>query len=148
MERRIQDRYVDRGFGFPVTLLQAPMAKVRGKWTPLIDYNALAKAVLKILARLPGRLTGNQVKFIRLHFEMTQQQFSRRLGVTHPAVVKWEKTGNRPSGMNWTTEKDIRLFAAKGLSGTAGEFLALYGELEDVFPVHAARVKLNAEKAC
>ena len=144
MERKVQAQYSDHGFGFPVTLLDVPMVKVRGCWTPSIDYNALALVVLKSLVRLDGRLTGSQVKFIRLHFEMTLQQFARRLGLTHPAVVKWERRANRPTGMNWTTEKDIRLFVSKRLSGTAKDFYGLYGCLEQVAPMRAVKLSVGA----
>ncbi len=65
--------------------------------------------VLKSLYYKPARLTGSEVKFIRSHFEMTLQDFAKRFDVTHVAVLKWEKSKNNATVMNWETEKDIRL---------------------------------------
>ena len=98
------------GFGFPIRLLNVPMIKVRGAWTPKINYNALSLKVLRALAHKESRLTGNEIKFIRTHFEMSLQEFAKRFCVTHVGVMKWEKTKNAPTSMGWSAEKDIRLF--------------------------------------
>ena len=97
MTTKIVAKYIDRGFGFPIVLEQVPMVQVRGKWTPAINYVQLAHAVLRHLAGLDGRLTGHQVRFVRLHFEMTLQAFAARFGVSHVAVLKWEQRGNKPT---------------------------------------------------
>jgi hypothetical protein len=86
------------------------MVKVRGVWTPKINYNEFAHVVLRVLAHKESRLTGNEIRFIRTYFKMTLQKFAKRFCVTHVAVLKWEKVKNQPTAMNWTTEKDIRLF--------------------------------------
>ena len=139
-------KYIDRGFGFPVVLEQAPLVQIRGKWTPAINYNLLARAVLCQLAELNGRLTGHQVRFVRHHFEMTLQAFATRFGVSHVAVLKWEQRGNKPTGMTWSTEKDIRLFIHQQLSGQPREFLQLYDHLSHVTSPRPARIMLQAEK--
>ena len=130
METKIEKVFVDRGFGFPVHLLNVPMVHVRGTWTPKIDYNALAKGVLHALAHKPSYLTGSEIHFIRLHFDLPLQQFAKRFAVSHPAVMKWERAKSRPTKMNWTTEKDIRLFILSKLEVAASEFADLYGELQ------------------
>lgn len=134
MERKILKSYVDMGFGFPVRMVKVPMVKVRGAWTPDVNYKELATEVLGKLAGLKSRLSGNQVKFIRLQMGMTMEEFAARLGVTHPAVAKWEKKGMEPTGMNWSTEKDLRLSISRNLSGSDSKgalaFAALYDELE------------------
>lgn len=61
---------------------------------------------------------------------MTLVQFAQFLGVSHPAVLKWEKTINKPTGMAWSTEKDIRLLAFSKVSKSGKEFLNLYQSLE------------------
>jgi hypothetical protein len=80
------------------------LAGTRGQWTPDVHYPNLACAVLRQLADLDGRLTGHQVRFVRLHFDMTLQAFAHRFGVSHVAVLKWEKRGEKPTGMTWSTE--------------------------------------------
>lgn len=146
MTTKIVTKYIDRGFGFPIVLEQVPMVQVRGKWTPAIKYTHLARAVLRQLAGLDGRLTGHQVRFVRLHFEMTLQAFAARFGVSHVAVLKWEQRGNKPTGMTWSTEKDIRLFIHQQLSGQPREFLKLYEQLVHVTAPRPSRITLHAEK--
>lgn len=139
-------QYIDYGFGFPVILRNVPMVKVRGTWTPDLNYHQLGTEVLRALATLEGKLSGNQVKFIRLQTKMTLQQFAKRLGVTHPAVLKWEKSADRQTGMSWSTEKDIRLFIVKSLKGSDKQLSDLYSALELVAPETAPRIKLDVEK--
>ena len=132
-ERRIQKEFVDCGFGFPVRLRNVPMVKVRGIWTPDLNYKVLEEAIVKALCFKPVRLTGNEVRFIRLKSQMTLQDFAARFGVTHPSVMKWEKQADEPTKMSWSTEKDIRLFVLLQTEGEA-HFLQLYRELDHEKP--------------
>jgi transcriptional regulator with XRE-family HTH domain len=147
METKIKRSHIDLGFGFPVKLMNVPMTRVRGEWTPAINYNLLAEVVLKELCEKSSRLTGNEVRFIRQHFEMTLQQFAKRFGVTHPAVMKWENMKNRCTGINWATEKDIRLFALLKLSSKSSEIVELYKFLEAVIDSQkSTEVEVDARK--
>ncbi len=130
METKIKKELLDTGFGFPVRLKNVPMIKVRGIWTPNINYNHLSEAVLYLLAFKSSRLTGAEIKFIRNHFEMTLQMFAERFCVTHVAVLKWEKLKDAITAMNWSTEKDIRLFILSKLRVKAGVIAELYNKLE------------------
>lgn len=109
MERKIQAEFLYEGFGFPVVLKHVPMVRVRGAWTPDINFNVLSDRLMEALAMKKTRLTGSEIRFFRNARSMTLQQFAHRFGVTHPAVLKWERAGNQPTAMNWATEKDIRL---------------------------------------
>lgn len=146
METKIQKEFVDTGFGFPVCLMNVPMIKVRGTWTPKINYNELALALLHALAHKESRLTGNEIKFIRTHFEMTLQEFAKRFCVTHVAVLKWEKTKNHATVMNWTTEKDIRLFVLTRLEAKAQDLASLYEELQELPEGKSEPIHLDAKK--
>ena len=146
METKIQKEFIDVGFGFPVTLRNVPMIKVRGIWTPKINYNQLTDSVLIALSFKPGRLTGAEIKFIRLHFEMTLQAFAERFGVTHVAVLKWEKAKDQPTAMNWATEKDIRLFILSQQKVKATVFAKLYAELENMPSGKRSNINLDLEK--
>jgi DNA-binding transcriptional regulator YiaG len=146
-EIKTQKTFTDHGFGFPVKLLNVPMIKVRGKWTPNIDYNELTEVVLVMIANKPVKLAGNEVKFIRQHFEMTLQQFAKRFGVSHPAVVKWEKSDDEPTNMSWSTEKDLRLFILSQLESKPTELAALYNELEQLKPAQKRLIKVDLEAA-
>ena len=149
METKVQKRFVDTGFGFPITLLNVPMVKVHGIWTPKLNYNELALVVLRALAHKESRLTGNEIKFIRTHFELTLQTFAKRFCVTHVAALKWEKADTDLTAMSWTTEKDIRLFILSKLAARADELVQLYNELvllpdRKPEPIHLDAKKLVA----
>ncbi len=146
MERKIQKQFVDEGFGFKVRLWNVPMIKVRGAWTPEINYNELAKVVLLALCHKPARLTGAEVRFVRQQLEMTLQAFAGRFCVTHVAVIKWEKTGNKNTSMAWTTEKDLRLFILSKFDPKATEIAKLYTELEKERAESGPSVEVDAKK--
>lgn len=108
-EIKIKKRHEDYGFGFKVVFINVPEMKRLGHWCLEVNWKEVAERLFEAMASKPGRLTGNELRFIRKHRRMTFEQFARRFAVTHPAVMKWEKAGDQPTGMGWATEKDIRL---------------------------------------
>lgn len=146
MNTKIQKEFVEMGFGFPVRLFNVPMVKVRGIWTPKLNYNGLADAVLFALGDKRSRITGNEIRFIRTHFEMTLQDFAKRFSVSHVAVLKWEKSGDRPTSMIWATEKDIRLFIIDRLRANPKQLASLYAELTSVPASKPKPISLDADK--
>lgn len=145
METKIQMEFIDSGFGFPVRLRNVPMVKIRGIWTPKMNYINLAQAVLYSLAFKTSRLTGNEIKFIRTHFEMTLQAFAKRFCVSHAAVLKWEKVKNKPTIMSWSMEKDIRLFVLSKLRVKLVLIAQLYAKLESIPQKKSAPIELDVE---
>ena len=104
MTTKIVARYIDRGVWLPDRAGAGPHGT--GPWEEelVINYVQLARAVLRQLAGLDGFLTGHQVRFVRLHFEMTLQAFAARFGVSYVAVLEREQRGNKPTGTTWSTE--------------------------------------------
>lgn len=143
METRVQKQFIDKGFGFPVVLKNVPMIKVRGHWTPYIDYNRLAKDVLRALSTHESRLTGDEVRFVRHSFEMTLQQFAARFDVSHPAVLKWERAGSDPTNMRWTTEKDLRMFIVDSLGANPRVLAETYRRLARPASNRTRRVSMD-----
>lgn len=127
---KIEKNYTETRYGFPVIIHNVPMVEKRGEWVAQINYAQLNNALLKSLALKSGFLTGNEIHFIRLHFEMTLESFGKRFGVTHQAVMKWENRKDELTKMNWFTEKDIRLFIYKQL--TEKGFSKVYDKLEQI----------------
>lgn len=115
MEKKKTKRFVYEGLGFPVVLLNVSLVKKRGIWTPAIDYNKLQKEALLALAHKPVALTGDEIHFIRTYFEMTLEKFGKQFGLTHVAVLTWEKLGGKPAKINLTTELCIRLMIIEKL---------------------------------
>ena len=61
MKKKFQKIYQDHGFGFPVTLLNAPMIEIRGEWVPDINQRTLQERVIEALVLKQSKLTGNEI---------------------------------------------------------------------------------------
>ena len=147
METKKLKKWIDHGFGFPVVFENVTMVKVRGEWSPKIDYKVAAKEIVGALATKDGLLTGNEVKFIRQYFEMTLQGFAERFCVSHPGVIKWEDRGNKPTSMSWGTEKDIRMFIVSKVSRDSKRLAKLYTQLEEQPEESKEKIHIDAEEA-
>lgn len=146
MKKKIQKTYQDHGFGFPVTLLNVPMIEARGEWVPDINQKKLQEMLIEALVSKHSRLSGSEVRYIRLFSEMNLEQFAERFDVTHPAVLKWERSKNQATGMSWTTEKDIRLFALNRLQPKAKQFVIVYEQLAHVAVLRPEAIKIDLDK--
>ena len=130
MERKIQKSYIYEGLGFPVKLINVPMRKFRGEYLLDVNLNELQKVVLLMLCYKKTPLTGNEVSFIRKYFFMTSTQFGDELGVSHVAVLKWEKYGDNIALIVPTTEYVIRLKTLLHLGRDPIELKALCESIE------------------
>jgi len=146
MEIKRVKKFIYEGLGFPIVLVNVTLANKRGIWTPAIDYNKLQKEVLIELARKPVSLTGNEIHFIRTYFEMTLESFGKFFGVTHVAVLNWEKMENKPSKINPTTELCIRLFILEGLKMNNQIFREAFREFDIEKFIKASKVPSKANR--
>jgi DNA-binding transcriptional regulator YiaG len=122
--------YVDHTLGFPVKLGEVTFVRFRDDWAAKINYNAMMLKVLGLLSHLARPLTGAEVRFVRQYFSLTLTDFAAKFGVSHVAVHKWEKHRQQPTGMQWSTEKDLRLFIQSQLSKDPKAIGLLYHELD------------------
>lgn len=118
------------GFGFPVIIEDCPMIEALGEWVPNINFIALEGVMAIGVALKPYRLTGAEIHFLRLHFELNLQELADHLGVTRQAVAKWEKAGQAATEMAWATEKDIRLLSLSKLGAKPEQFQQAYERLQ------------------
>ena len=73
---------------------------------------------------------------------MDLKTFGKRFGdVAHSAVIKWEKTGDDFSNMNWATEKDIRLAITDKLRPKI--LRKVYADLKEAVPQKHQKVKID-----
>ena len=126
MKNKKKSTFVFEGLGFPVKLIQVPMKKVLGEWCIDINMNKLMLVILEALVHKPIPLTGDELRFIRSYLDMTTTEFGKLFGVSHVAVLKWEKKKNRVSP---SLELCIRLHVLDHLKAKDKEFRALYKEL-------------------
>jgi DNA-binding transcriptional regulator YiaG len=146
VKTQFEDNYTDYGFGFPIVIDHVEIAEIGGEKFPLIDYRELETRAIESLPGKPFRLTGGEVRFIRHHFGMTLEVFGKRLGVSHVAVRKWEQKASKPAGMQWATEKNLRLFIARLLGETGESFVSLFDALEDKRAAKSIPLRLSLER--
>lgn len=91
MKQKIKN-YEWNGFGFPVIFDELPAVKLRGELVPDVDFQELAAPLIQFICTTQdSAFSGNQVKFIRMHFNMSLRDFAEFMGVTHQSVMRWEK---------------------------------------------------------
>jgi DNA-binding transcriptional regulator YiaG len=123
---KIVKNYRYEGLGVPIVIKNALFKKAFGDWFLDIDLNKLQKELLNALIHKNVSLNGNEIRFIRKYFEMTTTEFGDLLGVTHPAVLKWEKG---KSQIPVATEKYVRLYAYDRMKAKDDEFRKFFSEL-------------------
>lgn len=106
MKNRKRETFIFKGLGFPIKLVNVPMRKMVGEWVLDIDFDELELAVLRCLLEKPAPLNGDELKFVRKYLEMTTTEFGKIFGVSHVAVLKWEKG----TQINLSTDVCIRLY--------------------------------------
>src|ERR1700722_2350825 len=126
MKERKTETFVYEGLGFPIKLIQCPMKKVFGEWVLDINLGQLQIDMVKKLIYKPVPLTGAELRFIRKFLELSLDAFGKLVGVTHPAVLKWEKD---QVTINPATEIYIRLYVLQHLQAKDKEFRNLYEQI-------------------
>ncbi len=117
------ETFIYEGLGFPIRLINVPLRKVYGEWVFDFSMGIFQKVVLAMLAKKPSPITGSELRFIINYFEMTYREFAKIFGVSHVAVVKWEK---EKSKMNPSTEIYLRFYILNYLKVSDKEFKKLY----------------------
>lgn len=84
-----------------------------GKAVSIDDADGLHKALALALTRKQGRLTGKELKFLRVVMGMSQQGLGKWLGVGEQAVSLWERTGKVPQAGDSLT----RMLISEKLNG-------------------------------
>ena len=98
------------GFGFPVELKKVTLVNINGEWTLKMDVKKVASKTIENLAYQKDRLTGNQIRFIRVYLNMSLRDFAKELvNESRTAVNKWEKCGDEETNMDINIEKVLRL---------------------------------------
>ncbi|MGC2661669.1 MAG: type II TA system antitoxin MqsA family protein [Bryobacteraceae bacterium] len=62
-----------------------------GNEDPVIEaIETLHEGIAQAIAKRPGRLQGQEIRFLRKHLELTARQIAEILQVDHTTVSKWE----------------------------------------------------------
>jgi transcriptional regulator with XRE-family HTH domain len=97
MKNKKTETFVYEGLGFPIELIDAPMKKVFGEWVMDIDMNQFQLFIFNGLIHKPSRITGKELKFMRKFLGLTTAELGKKLGITHVAILKWEKETTKMS---------------------------------------------------
>lgn len=128
-EKVVKD-YIYDGLGFPILLQRVVFHQVRGEWLPHIDIEALADLVFKALPSKPAKLTGNEIKFIRVYLNKSKPAFAGIFKLSHTAITKWERAENLFAPISPSQEMALRLYLEDYLNVSHGEFYKVYKSLE------------------
>lgn len=76
-----------------------------GKGVSIQDVPGLTRAICAALVKKPGRTTGAEFRYLRLHLRLSQKSLARMFGNNEQSVANWEKSCRIPM---WA-DKHIRL---------------------------------------
>lgn len=138
MKNRKVETFIYKGLGFPILLVDAPLRKTLGEWVIDIDFNKLRNKALNFLIHKSSALTGEEMRFIRKHLELTTTEFGNTLGVTHVAVLKWESGENR---ILPTTDLCVRMYVLRRLHAKNEDF----GKLIYDLPEYLSELEISNE---
>ena len=83
-----------------------------------------------MLPSKPAKLTGNEIKFIRIYLGKSKPAFGELFRLSHTAVTKWEKAENAHAPISPSQEFVLRLYLEDYLNVSDREFYKLYKSLE------------------
>lgn len=118
--------YEYNGLGFPVLLENVHFNYIRGEWLPRIDVEKVATEVFKLLPTKPAKLTGNEIKFIRVYLDKSKPAFGEIFKLSHTAVTKWEKAENAAAPISPSQEMVLRLYLEDYLNVGDKKFYQAY----------------------
>lgn len=99
-------KYDDAGLGNVWLANGYTVRKTRyGKAVAIENVDGLTRAICRALASKPGRLTGAEFRYLRLHLGLSQKALGKAFGNTEQAIALWEKKGRIPL---WA-DKHLRL---------------------------------------
>lgn len=99
MTKKIIEKYIFEGFGFPIILRNIVVDKHNGEEFPDIDYNELELSMVKALIASPQALNGSHLKFLRKFMKTSLRDIADELGVSHAQIKNWEDNVNEQTGM-------------------------------------------------
>ena len=128
---KTQKNYLYEGLGFPIILGDVALVKVFGEWEAHINVEKVAKVAFSILPNKPSKFTGNEIYFIRTHLKLNRREFGELFKVSHTAVAKWEKSGNKASSITAGNELMLRLHILDQLALSGAKFYNSYKEISE-----------------
>lgn len=121
-------RYAICGLDY-VYLENVPVRKTRHGWIVDADVAHLEREIAGEIVRQGIPLRGAEVQFLRKCLGLSLDSFGKRLGLSAPAILKWERAREKRLGP--TNEVAVRALIAEQLDiPLEGKFTVLKGKSE------------------
>jgi DNA-binding transcriptional regulator YiaG len=126
--RRITMQYAICGLDY-VYLENVPIRQTRHGDVVAADLSLIERKIAEEIVRQGIPIRGGEVRFLRKSLAVSLQAFGRFLGLSAPAVLKWERA--RIKRLNPVNEVAVRALMAERLGITLeGKFTVLKGNGE------------------
>lgn len=110
--------------GFDVRVLDG------SKSVAIHDLEGLHRAIAAQLIEKPARLTGQELRFLRVEMDFSQKALGQLLGVTDQSIAKWEK--GQTKKITKTADTLVRLLARECLLNRDGRVFEFVQEMSDL----------------
>jgi transcriptional regulator with XRE-family HTH domain len=126
---------------------------VEGQLVPDYPRKLVILKILQAIILRPGKLTGNEVFFIRKEFGLSKVKLGQMFGTSHTAVAKWEASKNQASCMDLLKDKELRLSIFKYIAKEVklsqrqieSEFFNLYQNIPKIQKKKSSPIKVIME---
>jgi len=100
-----------------------------GRCLEIDDIDGLHRAIGHSLVNYKKRLTGAEIRFLRVEMGMSQKRLADSLGVDEQSVSLWERTKRRPA---IAAERMLRLLYLERMDGTTkvAELIAQWNDTD------------------
>lgn len=108
MKKKILDKFIFEGFGFPVVLHNVIVSSFNGEDFPEINYNELRLQTIRALILSPKALKGAQLQFLRKFLKKSLRDIAEDLGVSHAQIKIWEDKSLEFTGLTQNQERKLK----------------------------------------
>lgn len=110
-----------------------------GKAVSIEQTDALHKLLAGELVKKPGRLTGKELRFLRVHLGLSQAALGQAQGVSEQNVSLWERHGKVPRANDQLLRLMVLLHHAnhKALRGALDRIMAVERLVQQKIVIHA-----------
>lgn len=98
-----------------------------GKGVSIDGADGLHTVLVAEILRKKGRMTGKELRFLRTHLTLSQDNLGKCLGATEQSVSLWERTGKVPAA----TDALVRLLVIERARGN-DKVTAILNRINDV----------------
>jgi|SRR5665213_1522541 len=96
-ERKTLRHWKTKIFGFPVVIDEVEAFRFEDEWVPDVDYTALGDELVDQLLDSHRSLTGSQMRFVRKHLHLKQEDLASLIGKEQPHIARSEARKNDPA---------------------------------------------------